>query len=55
VHVGDPSNDNIGKGDDPKVCQSCHDRENSPNFEFDTYAPKILGLGHGQKLPKKSH
>ena len=26
---------------DIKVCQKCHDLDNSPDFDFDTYWPKV--------------
>jgi hypothetical protein len=47
LHADDPSDANIAKGDDPKLCVSCHDRENSPHFVFEKYLPQILGPGHG--------
>jgi hypothetical protein len=28
----------------------CHDRENSPQFDFDAYVAKIVVPGHGIKL-----
>ncbi len=47
VHADDPTATNILPGNDAKVCKGCHDRENSPHFEFDTYVAQILGPGHG--------
>jgi hypothetical protein len=32
---------------DATVCVSCHDKENSPQFEFDSYVSKIVVPGHG--------
>lgn len=52
AHVEDASNDNIGKGNQPKDCVGCHDVENSPHFVFDAYVAKILGPGHGQPAPQ---
>ena len=54
VHAADASDDNIGKGNEPKSCIGCHDKENSPHFEFDAYVAKILGPGHGQPAPEGS-
>jgi predicted CXXCH cytochrome family protein len=51
AHVAEASDDNIGKGNEPKVCTGCHDPENSPHFEFDAYVAKILGPGHGEPGP----
>ena len=48
MHAEDPTPKNIGKGNEPKVCVGCHDRENSPHFEFDKYVVQILGKGHGK-------
>ncbi|MBK7863050.1 MAG: cytochrome C [Archangiaceae bacterium] len=48
VHADEPSEKNIGAGNDPKACVGCHDRENSPHFDFDKYVKQILGPGHGQ-------
>ncbi len=51
IHVADPTPDNIGMGNEPKVCTGCHDAENSPGFNFEQYVKKILGPGHGEKSP----
>ncbi len=48
AHVADASDQNIGKGKDPKTCTGCHDAENSPHFAYEAYVAKILGPGHGQ-------
>jgi hypothetical protein len=34
-------------------CRVCHTPENSTNFDFATYLPKILGPGHGKPMAKK--
>ncbi len=49
IHSDEPTLTNIGKGNDPKMCVSCHDRENSPHFDFEKYVTQILGKGHGTK------
>lgn len=49
IHSDEPTLTNIGKGNDPKMCVSCHDRENSPHFDFEKYVTQILGKGHGAK------
>lgn len=48
LHAEDPSADNITARPGQEVCVTCHNRENSPHFDFATYVPKILGPGHGQ-------
>lgn len=53
LHAEDPSKDNITAKPGQAVCVTCHNRENSPHFDFATYVPKILGPGHGQPLPVK--
>ncbi len=35
---------------DAATCKGCHDRENSPHFDFDTYVAKIVGEGHGKPM-----
>ncbi|HEY0883131.1 MAG TPA: multiheme c-type cytochrome, partial [Archangium sp.] len=32
---------------DATTCVTCHDKENSPQFEFDSYVSKIVVPGHG--------
>ncbi|MBL8951120.1 MAG: cytochrome C [Myxococcaceae bacterium] len=49
VHAEDPTVKNIAKGNEPKVCVGCHDRENSPHFEYEKYVVQILGKGHGRE------
>lgn len=47
AHAKQPMKTNIVRAAEPKTCTGCHDRENSPQFDFDAYLPKILGRGHG--------
>jgi cytochrome c554/c'-like protein len=47
LHAEDPSATNITARPGQEVCVTCHNRENSPHFDFATYVPKILGPGHG--------
>jgi hypothetical protein len=53
LHAEDPSADNIIARPGQDLCVTCHNRENSPHFDFATYVPKILGPGHGQPPPVK--
>ncbi|MET0406674.1 MAG: cytochrome c family protein [Cystobacter sp.] len=46
-HAEDPSPDNVIARPDEAVCVTCHNRENSPHFDFATYLPRVLGPGHG--------
>jgi hypothetical protein len=48
AHAKQPMKTNIARGAEPATCVGCHDRENSPQFDFDAYAGKIVGRGHGQ-------
>ena len=34
------------------TCQKCHNKHHSPNFNYETYLPKVLGPGHGLPLPE---
>lgn len=54
IHVEDPTASNITARPDASVCVTCHNRENSPHFDFALYVPKILGPGHGQPVPGKA-
>ena len=49
AHARNPAPTNIVRLVEAAKCKSCHDRENSPNFDFDQYVEKILGPGHGRK------
>ena len=53
LHAEDPSKANILAHPGQAVCVTCHNRENSPHFDFAKYLPKTLGPGHGQPLPVK--
>jgi Cytochrome c554 and c-prime len=46
-HVAAPSPGNIQGRPDEQACTGCHNRENSPHFDFATYVPRIVGPGHG--------
>lgn len=51
AHLANPVKGTIARPERKKeVCVGCHDLENSPHFDFDTWLPKVLGPGHG--LPK---
>ena len=51
LHAEDPSADNVQKGGGTATCTGCHDRENSPHFEYERFLQEVLGPGHGQPLP----
>jgi hypothetical protein len=48
AHLSLPSKTTISRPISPATCVGCHDRENSPHFDFERYLPQILGPGHGQ-------
>lgn len=48
AHVAAPKKTNITRAVTANTCVGCHDRENSPHFDFDQYIEKILGPGHGR-------
>lgn len=48
AHVKQPMKTNIVRAADAKACVTCHDRENSPQFDFEAYLEKIVGPGHGR-------
>lgn len=50
-HVSVPVKATIVRPTSAQACTGCHDRENSPHFEFETYLPRILGPGHGLPVP----
>lgn len=52
IHAEDPDEKNIRLTVDEPLCVSCHDRENSPHFEFEKYLAQILGKGHDRKKSK---
>jgi hypothetical protein len=47
-HVDAPGPTTIVGKPGEAVCVTCHNRENSPHFDFATYLPRILGPGHGR-------
>jgi hypothetical protein len=49
LHASAPSAKNVSQGNSEQTCTRCHDRENSPHFDFREYLPQILGPGHGAK------
>jgi predicted CXXCH cytochrome family protein len=49
THLANPVKENMPRPQ-KEVCMGCHDHENSPHFDFETYVLKIRGPGHG--LPK---
>ena len=52
-HAQDPDHVRIASKEiDEKTCRRCHDGDNSPHFNFETYRPKILGPGHGMPMPE---
>ncbi len=51
AHVSLPVKTTIVRPSSAATCVGCHDRENSPHFDFEKYLPVILGPGHGQPLP----
>jgi uncharacterized small protein (DUF1192 family) len=53
LHVEDPAEDNILARPGEAQCVGCHNRENSPHFDFATYLPRVLGPGHGQPAESK--
>lgn len=48
AHAKQPMKTNIVRAADSKNCVTCHDRENSPQFDFEAYLEKIVGPGHGR-------
>lgn len=53
IHAEDPTVQNVLAKPAQEQCVHCHERENSPHFNFATYLPQILGKGHGAKTPGK--
>jgi hypothetical protein len=52
LHSADPETE-VSLGNTPEACIGCHDRENSPHFDFDRYLKEIIAPGHGQPAAKK--
>ena len=48
AHVKQPLKTNITRAVDAKTCMGCHDRENSPQFDYEQYVEKVLGVGHAR-------
>lgn len=48
AHVANPKKGTIARVAGASTCVGCHDRENSPHFDFEQYVEKILGPGHGR-------
>lgn len=53
IHNDDPDKANVLKGNTAEACTGCHDRENSPHFDFERYMKEIIAPGHGQPAAKK--
>ena len=56
AHVADPSNrESWGAkfvaAPNESTCLTCHTPEHSDLFDYNTYLPKVLGIGHGVKSP----
>lgn len=49
LHARAPSRANIRREVPESTCTGCHDRENSPHFQWGAYLPLILGPGHGAR------
>jgi hypothetical protein len=49
LHVSAPSRATIQREVPESTCTGCHDRENSPHFQWSAYLPLILGPGHGAR------
>lgn len=50
THVQLPTKLTMPRTVAPATCTGCHDRENSPFFELETYRKKIVVPGHGMPL-----
>lgn len=50
-HTLIPTKQFIQRAVTPATCTGCHDHENSPSFEFETYLKKIVVPGHGLPMP----
>ena len=48
AHAKQPLKTNIARTVTEKTCTGCHDRENSPQFDYEQYLAKVLGVGHGR-------
>lgn len=48
LHIAAQSKGTINRTVSAATCMGCHDHENAPHFNFDTYLEKVLGVGHGR-------
>ncbi len=48
LHATQPKKTNINRNVTAQTCTGCHDAENSPHFNFETWVEKVLGPGHGR-------
>lgn len=46
-HVRMPTKQTMPRAVAPATCTACHDHENSPSFEYETYLKKLIVPGHG--------
>lgn len=51
LHVTTTKKEDIDRTKDGQVCLRCHDHENSPHFDYATYAPQLIVPGHGLPPP----
>ncbi len=49
LHVARPTKQTIQRGVGAETCSQCHNAEHAPHFDYQTYLPHILGLGHQLK------
>jgi Cytochrome c554 and c-prime len=49
LHVAVPSQPTPRPAPTRSVCAGCHTPENSPQFDFSVYLPRVLGPGHAAK------
>jgi hypothetical protein len=50
LHAQNPTAENVVAKPVQTDCIGCHDKENSPHFDFNRYLAQILGPGHGRPL-----
>jgi hypothetical protein len=51
AHGAKPVKGTIARAARRETCVGCHDLENSPHFDFESWLPKVLGPGHGRPKP----
>ncbi len=50
LHAAHPTTQPVARPSPTRtVCVGCHTAENSPQFDFSVYLPRVLGPGHGAK------